>query len=193
MLDKTESAEELSSRSLASAQPVRAPVILLSFLASAFLLFVLLPTFILIFLIFSSDFFQDLENSHMRGFAFTFITSPDDWSQTIQKILTPAIGALLPTVYLRQGGSPGTKSAAWLILAIAAVGCMLAFCANLAFSSNDLQERLYVENAFALPSGSADLREAFDAKLATARSYFSRLQESLLFIVMTILGVRAVR
>lgn len=193
MLDKPGLSAPLSSQSLAPAHPVRAPILLLSFLASASLLFILLPTFILVFLIFSSDFFQDLGDSHMREFAFTFVTSPDDWSQTIQKFLTPAIGALLPAVYFRQESSVGAKSAAWLILVIAAVGCMLAFSVNRAFTSNDLQERLYVENAFALPSSSADLRDAFDAKLETARSYLSRLQESLLFIVMTILGIRAVR
>ncbi len=61
---------------------------------------------------------------------------------------------------------------------------------NFVFSSPELQDRLFAENAFAVETSIADVRDAFHAKLAAARSYISRLQESLLFVVMTVLGFR---
>lgn len=190
MQDRAEAAAATPTRSVAPAVQAGVPVVALSFLTSAFLVFLLTPVFVLLFLLLRSDFFQDLPNSHLREFAFTFITSPDDLAHKVQNFLTPAIGALLPTMFLRREGSHANLVGSFLILGVAIFGFFLVYSFGFAFSSNELQERLFVENAFALASDSAEAREAFDAKLATARSYLSSLQESLLFIVMTILGVR---
>lgn len=190
MEERTEPAAPMPARPVAPAAQAGVPAVALSFLTSAFLVFLLTPVFVLLFLLLRSDFFQDLQNSHLREFAFTFITSPDDLAHTVQNFLTPAIGALLPTMFLRRGASRANLVGAILILGIAVLGLLLVYSLGFAFSSNELQERLFVENAFALASDSSESREAFDAKLATARGYLSSLQESLLFIVMTILGVR---
>jgi hypothetical protein len=76
------------------------------------------------------------------------------------------------------------------ISALAVIGFTMALLLSSALAMDALKDRLFVENAFALDPASAEMQEAFTAKLTTARSYLSRLQESLLFIVMTVFGVR---
>jgi hypothetical protein len=190
MQERRDAAGSPSGQPVVAAAPASVPVVALSFLSCAFLVFVLTPVVLLAIVLVRSDFFQDLPNSHLRDFAFAFITSPDDIGQTIQKFLTPAIGALLPAMCLKRGGSRAAMGGVVLVLAIAIAGFFLVSSFSYVFSSGDLQERLFAENAFALGPSNADVREAFDAKLATARGYLSRLQESLLFIVTTVLGIR---
>jgi hypothetical protein len=163
---------------------------LLSFLIMAFLVLILTPLFILMTVLLQSDFFLDLPNSVMSQYIFNFTTSPDDLMSVLQRYLTPAIGALIPALYLNRRGTSGMPLGIIGISALAVIGFTMALLLSSALAMDALKDRLFVENAFALDPASAEMQEAFTAKLTTARSYLSRLQESLLFIVMTVFGVR---
>lgn len=166
------------------------PVLALSFIVVALILFTLTPVVALGVVLVRSDFFQDLPHSSMAAHVFTYVTSPDDLGPTIQKFLTPAIGALIPAMYLGRDDRFAASCGIGAILVFSFSGFFAVSSLNWVFSSADLMERLFVENAFGLDADSAESREAFNAKLTTARSYVSKSQESLLFVVMTVLGVK---
>jgi hypothetical protein len=170
---------------------VRGPSpVLITFGAIAVLAFSMLPVLGLAWIFFRTDSFLDLDvaNSDLQQFVFNSIGSPNQWISFFQRYLTPAIGALIPLLLIGRGEQAGFPFGAVCILGFAAAGFLAAFLLNIYLANYEY--RLFIENAFSFPPASAAKRELFDAKMASGHIYFERLQESMLFIIASICGIK---
>jgi hypothetical protein len=163
---------------------------LISFGAVAILSFALMPVFGLIYIYFISDSFLDLDvsRSDLYQFVFNSIGSPSQWISFFQRYLTPAIGALIPILMIGRKGEAAFSIGAIFILVFALCGFFAVFLLN--GQLDTVANRLFIENAYSLPSANAAQRDLFDAKIAASHVYFERLQDSMLFIVATICGIQ---